>query len=175
MRVPEVADDLLVHQAKAGSLTAFESLYRKNVGRVYALCVRMTGSPTLAEDLTQESFIRAWERLSSFDGRSMFSTWLHRVSVNVVLGHKRWSDRRDGTKTVSSPEDLHVEYRTEPSNLVDLERAILGLPERARMVFVLHDVEGYRHHEIADLAGIAEGTSKAQLHRARRLLREALS
>jgi RNA polymerase sigma-70 factor (ECF subfamily) len=170
-----VTDDLLVRQARAGSLEAFETLYRKHLGRVFALCLRMTGSPTLAEDMTQETFIRAWERLRSFGGRSAFSTWLHRVAVNVVLGHKRWSDRRFCASTGGGDEELGGGHHAEPSTAVDLERAILRLPQGARLVFVLHDVEGYRHHEIAAMAGIAEGTSKAQLHRARRLLREALS
>jgi RNA polymerase sigma-70 factor (ECF subfamily) len=175
VRSSDVADDLLVRQAASGSLSAFEALYRQNIGRVFAVCLRMTGSRSLAEDLAQDAFVRAWERLASFDGRSAFSTWLHRVTVNVVLGHKRWADRRGGTKTTLAPEAHHAVGRTEPADAVDLERAILGLPERARLVFVLHDVEGYRHTEIAEIVGIAEGTSKAQLHRARRLLREVLS
>jgi len=140
------------------------------------VCRRMCGDQALAEDLTQEAFVRAWQKLSSFRGDSAFSTWLHRLAVNVVLGHQRASSRRDVREAAAmSPYSERFQGEERPGQVVDLERAISGLPERARTVFVLHDVEGYRHREIADLAGMAVGTSKAHLSRARRLLREALS
>ena len=170
-------DELLVRRAQQGEIGAFEGLYRTHVGRVYALCRRMTADPALAEDLTQEAFVRAWERLATFRGESAFSTWLHRLTVNVVLAHFRAADRRDGRDGAEALDGLAdaLTIPTQPGASLDLERAIARLPQRARTVFVLHDVEGYRHDEIAVLAGMAVGTSKAQLNRARRLLREALS
>jgi len=166
----------LAARAARGDVRAFEELYRLNVGRIYALCLRMSGNPSLAEELVQESFVRAWQKVGSFRGASAFSTWLHRVAVNVVLGHQRRTDRR--VARVSAPLDDAVPERTvptaHPGETIDLERAIGGLPEGARTVFILHDVEGFLHHEISGLTGIAVGTSKAQLHRARKLLRKAL-
>ena len=167
----------LVERAAAGDVEAFEELYRVNVGRVYALCLRMAGDPTLAEELAQEAFVRAWQKLGSFRGASAFSTWLHRVTVNVVLGHRRSTARRETRVSAvgdNLPRDVAVrEARTAES--IDLERAISSLPDGARTVFILHDVEGFRHREVSRLMGIAVGTSKAQLHRARKLLRKALT
>jgi RNA polymerase sigma-70 factor (ECF subfamily) len=166
----------LTSRAGKGDVTAFEKLYRDNLGRVYALCLRMSGDPSLAEELTQEAFIRAWSKLATFRGDSAFSTWLHRLTVNVVLGHGRSRSRRDRTESPAQSEAVEPRVRPrQPDTALDLERAVGTLPQRARTVFVLHDVEGYKHHEIADLTGMAVGTSKAQLHRARRLLRKALS
>jgi RNA polymerase sigma-70 factor (ECF subfamily) len=174
---PNLGGSGLVGRAAAGDVEAFEELYRVNVGRVYALCLRMAGDPTLAEELAQEAFVRAWQKLGSFRGASAFSTWLHRVTVNVVLGHRRSTARRETRVSAvgdNLPRDVAVrEARTAES--IDLERAISSLPDGARRVFVLHDVEGFRHREISRLTGIAVGTSKAQLHRARKLLRKALT
>ena len=166
----------LATRAAAGDVKAFEELYRLNVGRVYALCLRMSGDPGLADELVQETFLRAWQKLGSFRGASAFSTWLHRVTVNVVLGHQRSAGRREARTTarVEEAEARVAAATVHPGETVDLERAIGGLPDGARTVFILHDVEGFRHHEISGLAGIAVGTSKAQLHRARKLLRKAL-
>lgn len=165
--------------ARAGDVGAFEELYRLNVGRVYALCLRMCGDRPEAEELTQDTFVRAWEKLGSFDGRSLFSSWLHRVAVNVVLG--RWRERGRRRERVVAFDEAGLEasagaVEAEPAAraAVDLERAVAGLPVGARTVFVLYDVEGYSHREIADLTGLAVGTCKAQLHRARQLLRKAL-
>jgi RNA polymerase sigma-70 factor (ECF subfamily) len=166
----------LVARAVRGDVSAFEELYRLNVGRVHALCLRMSGDPHLAEELVQEAFVRAWRKLGSFRGASAFSTWLHRVTVNVVLGHRRSADRRE-VRTAGRVEDTAAEWAAptaHPGRTIDLERAISGLPEGARTVFILHDVEGFHHEEIAGMVGIAVGTSKAQLHRARKLLRKAL-
>ncbi len=166
----------LVARAAAGDVQAFEELYRANVGRVYALCLRMSGDRHLAEELVQESFVRAWQKLPSFRGASAFSTWLHRVTVNVVLGHRRSaSSRARGSAPPEAAEPERAAATVSPGEAIDLERAIGALPDRAREVFVLHDVEGFRHEEIARLTGIAVGTSKAQLHRARRILRKALA
>ena len=163
----------LVGAARQGSLRAFEELYRQTGGAVFALCLRMTNDPALAEDLVQETFVRGWQRLRTFRGESSFSTWIYRVAVNVVLGHKR---SRTQERTIGEGREEHAWTDGAPIDLrLDLERAISRLPERARLVLILHDIRGYRHREIAGILGIAEGTSKAQLHRARQLVREALS
>lgn len=168
--------DPLVAAAAGGDETAFEQLYRTHVGRIYALVIRLADDPNHADQLTQDVFVRTWERLASFRGESSFATWLHRLAVNVVLTDRRSAWRR--TRRISAEGDLiDLEPEARPATpglRLDLDRAISGLPPGARTVFVLHDVEGYEHAEIAELAGIAVGTSKAQLFRARRLLREAL-
>lgn len=171
-----MADRELVARAQAGDIAAFEWLYRRHAARVYGLCLRMAGEPATAEDLTQEAFVRAWQKLPSFRGRSAFATWLHRLAVNVTIGHLRTVRRRRGEALVGDRLAALPEIRRSraPVAAIDLERAVASLPPRARLVFVLHDVEGFRHAEVAKLVGIAEGTSKAHLHRARRLLREAL-
>jgi len=166
----------LVRRAQSGETGAFETLYRRNAGRVYALCLRMTADAARAEELTQDAFLRAWERLGSFRGESRFSTWLHGLTVNLVLGDRRTRSRRpqaegDPGRLDRMPGGAAARAQGERR---DLEKAIAALPEGARTVFVLHDIEGYRHDEIAAFTGVTAGTSKAQLHRARRLLREAL-
>lgn len=166
----------LVRRAQGGDAHAFEQLYRRSAGRVHALCLRLTGDRVRAEELTQDVFVRCWEQLRSFRGESAFTSWLHRLAVNVVLMAAR-SERRRVRRVAPTgdPAELGGEGRaTDPTARLDLEAAIRRLPTGAREVFVLHDVEGYGHAEIAELAGIAIGTSKAQLHRARRLLREML-
>ena len=172
----------VISRAAAGDRLAFEGIYREHVGRVYALCVRMAGDRGAAEELTQDVFVRAWEKLSLFRGESAFSTWLHRLAVNVVL-HQRKSDGLLRTRFTSEEDrDVAIEAAgiggrqrsVGPGDRMDLEAAIAGLPPGARRVFVLHDVEGYKHEEIAGMLGITAGGSKAQLHRARLLLREAL-
>jgi RNA polymerase sigma-70 factor (ECF subfamily) len=168
--------DDLVRRAAAGDVEAYEMLYRENVGRVHALCLRMARDRSEADELTQETFVRVWERLGSFRGDSAFSTWLHRVTVNVVIGglrsRGRWRDRFAAAET----EDFGAAAPAfSAGGDLDLERAIARLSPQARLVFLLHDVEGYQHGEIANLTGLAVGTSKAHLHRARRLLREDLS
>jgi RNA polymerase sigma-70 factor (ECF subfamily) len=169
----------LVRRAQAGDRVAFEQLYRDNVGRVYALCYRMAGTADLAEELAQDVFVRAWQKLGSFRGESAFSSWLHPLTVNVALSERR--SRRRRVARVMTTDDLTEFERPGPPTRsdgpeagFDLERALATLPPGARAVFVLHDVEGYKHAEIAERTGVATGTSKAQLHRARRLLREAL-
>ncbi len=165
-----------VERAQAGELGAFEELYRLHRGRVYALCLRMSGNALEAEELTQDAFVRAWEKLDSFRGSSAFSSWLHRLTVNVILG--RWRARGRHRERVVAIADVQgladPQHDPKPRLAVDLESAIAGLPAGARTVFVLHDVEGYRHRDIAELTGLAVGTSKTQLHRARKLLRKAL-
>jgi RNA polymerase sigma-70 factor (ECF subfamily) len=154
---------------------AFEELYRAHVGRVYAVCLRICGRPAVAEELTQEAFVRAWQRLGSFRGESAFSTWLHPVAVNVALSAQRRRRTRDRwEKEEEPPPDKARVPPPDSERRLDLESALHELPEGARTVFVLHDVEGYKHVEIAEMTGIAPGTSKAQLHRARQLLRGML-
>jgi len=166
----------LVNRAVGGDVDAFEKLYRSTVGRVFGLCLRMCGERSLAEELTQEAFVRAWQKLPSFRGDSAFSTWMHRLTVNVVLGHQRSTGRRQMREAHVGEDWLGngAVTREHPGTAVDLDRAIATLPDRARTVFVLHDVEGYKHSEIAQATGMAVGTSKAQLSRARRLLRKVL-
>ena len=174
---PQPANDtFLVRRAQACNVAAFESLYRAHAGRVYALCRRLTGNRASAEELTQEAFVRAWERLGTFRGESAFFSWLYRLTVNVVLGERR-AKRRYALRfvTTDDAEEPVQGVVPRPSGLrMDLEQAIAALPPGAREVFVLHDVEGYKHEEIAGMTGLATGTSKAHLHRARRLLREHL-
>ena len=170
-----------VARAAAGDRGAFERVYRLHVNRVYSLCARMIGDRTRAEELTQDVFVRAWEKLHLFRGESSFSTWLHRLTVNVVLNARK-SEGRDRSRYEENDEeaggmDAHpgvVGMPLAPGDLLDLEEAIAKLPPGARRVFVLHDVEGYKHEEIAEMLGVTSGATKAQLHRARLLLREAL-
>lgn len=164
-------DRELVDRARDGDRRAFEALYRRHAGRIHALCWRLAaGDEHLAQDLTQEAFVRAWRKLDGFRGDSAFGTWLHRLAANVALG-----DRRSRLRTVARELPLDgVPEAAAPDRTgtgMDLEAAIGRLPERARAVFVLRAVEGYGHGEIAELTGMAEGSSKAQLHRARRILR----
>jgi RNA polymerase sigma-70 factor (ECF subfamily) len=173
---PKEEPEGLVERAQNGDQKAFEQIYREQVGRIHALCWRLTGDADLAEELTQEAFVRAWRKLHLFGGRSALSTWLHRLTVNVVMAdHRVHGTRRQRQRPlhdVQSEQAINSGKVTEIG--LDLERAIATLPPRARSVFVLHDVEGYTHAEIAEIANMAVGTSKAHLHRARELLREAL-
>jgi RNA polymerase sigma-70 factor, ECF subfamily len=164
----------LVQRACAGDTRAFERLYREHAGRVYGLCLRMTRDPQLAEDCTQETFINAWRALPKFETRSSLSTWLHRIAVNVSLAKRRKSPPAE-----PAPEDdeegVAAEWSLEtPVEVQEIETAISELPEGARDALVLHALYGYSHGEAAQMLGIAEGTCKAQLHRARKLLRERL-
>jgi RNA polymerase sigma-70 factor (ECF subfamily) len=166
----------LVARARDGDESAFSALYRAHAGRVYALCLRLEADVSRAEELTQDVFVHAWERLGSFRGESAFGTWLHRLAVNVVLTDRRSAWRRS-RRVMSAPDVSVFERAVERDTAglgLDLDQAIAALPPGARAVFVLHDVEGYQHGEIAALMGVAEGTSKTQLFRARRLLRQAL-
>jgi RNA polymerase sigma-70 factor (ECF subfamily) len=171
-----------VARAAAGDRSAFERLYRDHVNRVYSLCARMVADRGRAEELTQDVFVRAWEKLHLFRGESSFATWLHRLTVNLVLNARK-SEGRQRTRFEESDEEMGgmdalpgvVGMPLPPGDLLDLEEAIERLPPGARRVFVLHDVEGYKHEEIADMLGVTSGATKAQLHRARLLLREALN
>lgn len=167
----------LIERARSRDLEAFEELYRTHVGRVFALCLRLCANRALAEDLTQTAFIRVWEKIKSFRGDSAFSSWLHRLTVNVVYSELR-SRRRKEDKWIAQDEVAEPQAAGStdtPAAAMDLEKAISSLPNRSRRVFVLHDVEGYRHDEIAEMTGIAAATSRVHLHRARKLLKEALT
>jgi len=167
-------EEAWIRRAKRSDAQAFEALYRLHVGKVYGLCLRMTGNVSEAEDCTQEAFIQAWNKMARFRGDSAFSTWLHRIAVNAVLGRIRKSTReRDRIAAVADVEPARV-ATGDTGELRDLAEAIDRLPERARHIFVLNAVYGYSHEEAAGMLGIAAGTSKAQLHRARRLLMQQL-
>ena len=168
--------NLTLARAQQGDTDAFRLLYGEHVGRVYALCLRMAGNVVEAEEFTQDVFVRAWERLGTFRGESAFSTWLHRLAVNEVLQSRRSRIRREARVMPTDTETM--EQHAAPAavaQMPELEQAIQNLPDGAREVFVLYEIEGYQHQEIAAMTGIAEGTSKAQLHRARRLLRERVT
>ena len=179
--------------AAAGDESAFERLYRAHSGRVFALCLHMSGSRQRAVELTQDVFVHVWQRLGTWRGESALASWIYRLTVNLVLSNVRGDQRRQkhemseeeqaesrehppaygGHPAESSGLGAHVRPAS-VGDAIDLERAIAALPAGARTVFVLHDVEGYQHGEIAKMTGTAEGTCRAQLHRARKLLIEAL-
>lgn len=166
----------LVRRAQGGDTAAFEDLYRRFSGRVYALCVRLSGDPGRAREATQDVFVRAWQKLGGFEPGTSLGAWLRTIACNLVIDRVRAAGRLEAHET--AVEDLGALSGPSgpgPSVSIDLERAIARLPEGARTIFVLHDVEGFQHHEIAQKLGVTSGTCKAQLHRARRLLREALS
>lgn len=167
----------LVSRARDGDLEAFEALYRRHVGRTYALALRMTADAREAEKVTQDVWVRVWEKLDTFRDRSAFTTWLHRVARNRILDHLRRRKRRsDRAVPLDDASVLSRSVRAEPvEDRLDLERAVAALPEGARTMFVLHEVEGLKCREVAEVTGTAVGTVKAQLHRARKLLREALT
>lgn len=171
------ADDIAL--AQRGDMDAFERLYLAHSGRVHALCVRLSGGQR-AGDLLQDVFVRVWEKLPSFRGDAAFSSWLHRLAVNVFLTTRRGELRRDARVTFENdpaPETLDPVRGYADIDLdarLDLERAIARLPAGPRAAFVLHDIEGYQHQEIADMQGVAAATIRVQLHRARKLLMEEL-
>lgn len=174
----EDPDHALARLASSGDVTAFEALYRRHMGRVHGVIVRLVGAAgARAEDLTQEAFVRAWQALPGYRFESRFSTWLHRLAVNTALMELR---SRRSRPLQDDDEDAFdvlgtVDSAGHATALgMDLERAVATLPPRARAVLVLHDVEGWKHEEIANSLGMAVGSSKAQLHRARGLLRTRL-
>ena len=176
-------EDVLVDRARRGDVDAFERLYQLHAGRVYALCLRLAGEPVEARELVQDTFVHAWEALPRFRGESSLTTWLHRIAVNVLLERRRGDQRRaarvslvddeDDVERASSPEGFVAP--TDVATAIDLERAIAALPPGVRRAFVLHEVEGYTHEEVAGMTGLATGTLRAQLHRARQLLSKALT
>ena len=165
-----------VRQAQAGNSGAFADLCKENSCRLYALCLRMLADKELAKELVQDAIVRAWQMIGTYRGESPFSAWIHRIAVNAVLDHfrakRRLSLRVEFTDDLESLE--RNDHFPETETTIDLEDAIAALPAQARSVLILHDIEGYRHEEIAAMMDIAPGTSKAHLHRARALLKEML-
>ncbi len=164
----------LIERARQSDTRAFERLYRLHVDRVYGLCLRMTGNRSEADDCVQEAFIQAWNKLDKFRGDSAFSTWLHRIAVNAVLGRMRKSKREQDRIKAAAEVSTSPASIGDSGHLRDLSEAVDRLPEGARHVFVLNAIYGYSHEESGNMLGIAVGTSKAQLHRARRLLKKQL-
>jgi len=173
----------LVERARRGDVDAFERLYHLHAGRVYALCLRLAGEPVEARELVQDTFVHAWEALPRFRGDASLTTWLHRIAVNAMLERRRRDKRRsarvalveDEDDAESAPMAGGFVAPTDVATAIDLERAIAALPPGVRRAFVLHEVEGYTHEEVAGMTGLATGTLRAQLHRARQLLIRALS
>ncbi len=173
----EEASRALIGRAQNGDVDAFELIYNEHSGRVYALCLRlMGGEQTAGAELMQDVFVRAWKNLGKFRGESAFSSWLHRLAVNAMLENAR-SDKRRHARVLPMEDTSQIGAFApgdSPELRIDLERAIARLPSGARTAFVLHDIEGFQHQEIAEHLGIAVGTVKAQLHRAHKLLIQAL-
>ena len=174
----EDPDHVLARLASGGDMSAFEALYRRHVGRVHGVIIRLVGGAgARAEDLTQEAFVRAWQALPGYRFESRFSTWLHRLAVNTALMElrsRRSRPQEDEDEAVFDTLGDADSAGHGTALRTDLERAVSTLPPRARAVLVLHDVEGWKHEEIANELGMAVGSSKAQLHRARGLLRQRL-
>lgn len=170
----------LVDRCRNGDLSAFEEVYRAHAGRLYSLAWRMLGNPTDAEDLVQEIFLSAHRKLDSFRGDAALGTWLYRLGMNQILDHLRSRAARAGQLTDGIDDATLVEdamarkLDAAAIDRVDLERAIAQLPEGCRAAFVLHDIEGLEHREVAEVLGVAEGTSKSQVHKARLRLRALL-
>ncbi|WP_394205783.1 RNA polymerase sigma factor [Shewanella waksmanii] len=166
-----IAEAQLITDAQAGDTQAFKALYELHHKQIYALCLRLCGDSAVAEEALQDAFVRAWQKLPLFAGNSQFSTWLHKLSVNQALTtlkkHRSFWHR-------FLPIDEHIEPQVEQAHYENLDKLLLKLPERTRIVFVLFALEGYTHQEIAELLDIATGTSKAQYHRAKTLLQEQI-
>ncbi|AEA99908.1 RNA polymerase sigma factor [Alteromonas mediterranea] len=165
------SENELILKAKSGDKHAFRALYDEHIGRVYALCYRLTGEKGMAEDAAQEVFIQLWRKLNNFDGQSQFSTWLHSVTANITISYMRkqkgWVQRMFNLESSGISEMTAQSSSTD----IDLEALVIRFPERARMVFVLHALEGYRHEDIANMLNMAVGSSKAQFFRAKQLLK----
>jgi RNA polymerase sigma-70 factor, ECF subfamily len=180
----EPSEAQIIERVKLGDAEAFQLLYEKHKRRVYSLCLRMTANTAEAEDLAQEAFLQLYRKIGTFRGESAFSTWLHRLSVNVVLMHLRkkslpvvsLEETSQGTEEDSPRKDFGADDVSLSGSIdrLQLQRAVDSLPPGYRMIFVLHDVEGYEHNEIAKIAGCSVGNSKSQLHKARMKLRDLL-
>jgi RNA polymerase sigma-70 factor (ECF subfamily) len=180
----ELSEAETIERAKLGDADAFQVLYDKHKRRVYSLCLRMTANTAEAEDLAQEAFLQLYRKIATFRGESAFSTWLHRLSVNVVLMHLRkkslpvvsLEETTQGTDEDSPKKDFGADDIALAGSIdrLHLQRAVNDLPPGYRMIFVLHDIQGYEHNEIASLVGCSIGNSKSQLHKARLKLRDLL-
>ncbi len=169
----------LIHKARGGSPNAFRELFETHVNRIYAVCLRYSQDPDMADELTQEVFIKAWEKLDTFKFESKFSSWLYSIATNQFLMHKRsekrFAERIDRLGEIQTRNNPLLKPSVSNDYSIDVENALAKLPAQARLAFVLHDIEGYKHHEISEIMNIEVGTSKAHLHRARKMLREELS
>lgn len=165
----------LVKQALEGNCDAFKELFMRNVNKVNSLCLRLSSDIHLAEDLTQEVFIKAWEKLGTFKFESKFSTWLHSIAVNQFMMNLRSRKRESGMEEEFGRIENSRETRNQQDSRIDIAGAIKKLPAQAKAILILHDIEGYKHNEISEMMSIQTGTSKAHLHRARRMLREELA
>lgn len=172
MPVHECSEQTLIARAQAQDKEAFKALYDAHLSRVYGLCFRLCADKSMAEDATQEVFIQLWQKISTFNGQSKFSTWLHSVAANITISYIR--KQKGWWQRMMNIEDSNLTEQASLGSLHDteLEKWILQLPERARLVFVLHAIEGYRHKQIAEMLKIAVGSSKAQFHRARHMIEE---
>lgn len=170
------AESELIRRARSGDGAAFDGLYALSAGRVFALLLRLCADREKAERLTQDTFVHAWQRLSTFRGQSRFTSWLHRIAVNLMLMDARAESRREARVMTVADEILHIApgRDTDLDDRMDIERAIALLPRGARAALVLHDIEGYTHDQIAEMTGVSPGTVRSQVHRARRLLQERL-
>jgi RNA polymerase sigma-70 factor (ECF subfamily) len=176
VRESRIGMEAVTAEDRRGEVAEFEALYRRHVGRVYALCRRISGDAARAEELAQEVFLKAWRHRAAARPGDGYAAWICRVAINVAISDNRARGRRSRRELPAiDPASWDPADRpASPGRALDLEKAIDRLPPGARQVFVLHDVEGYRHREIGRLLGLSTGTTKAQLHRARRFLREAL-
>jgi RNA polymerase sigma-70 factor (ECF subfamily) len=178
--IAPLSDHALARAAGEGDMTAFEELYKRHNRRVYSVCLRMTHNVSEAEDLTQEAFIQLFRKIGSFRGDSAFTTWLHRLTVNQVLMHFRKKSVKLERTTEEGETPVQIVHGSENPNKmpvldrISLDRAVAKLPPGYRSVFLLHDVEGHEHEDIARMLGVAVGTSKSQLHKARMKLRRLL-
>lgn len=168
----QVTQRQLIKLTQARDKDAFKALYNLHIRRVYGLCLRLCSDKSQAEDAAQEVFLQVWQKISHFKGDSQFSTWLHSVAANVTISYIR--KQKGWWQKMMNIEASNIHELTSESSIADtdFEKWIMRLPERARWVFVLHAIEGYRHEQVADMLGIAEGTSKAQFHRAKHLIQE---
>ena len=164
----------LVELSKQGDRKAYEQLYRANVGKVYALCMRLCGQKELAEDLCQDSFIRAWQKIGSFRGESAFSSWMYRLTSNTVIGYLRQQTKWK-MECFSEKHEATIGHTQIVDERPDIETALMALPEQARAVVILYEYLGYQHNEIAAITGMAVGSSKSQLHRAKLILKDRVA
>ena len=162
----------LIVKASAGDKIAFKAIYEAHLPRVYGLCSRLCADKSQAEDATQEVFIQLWRKIQNFQGDSKFSTWLHSVATNITISYIR--KQKGWWQKMMNIEDSSYQHQESEASMdsIDLEALVKRLPERARLVFVLHAIEGYRHEQVAEILDMAVGTSKTQFHRARKLLEE---
>lgn len=165
-------ESTLIQRSQSGDHKAFEQLYRANAAKVYGLCLRLCGQRELAEDLTQEAFVRAWQKLDSFRGDSAFSSWLYRLTSNVVIGYLRQQSKWKMVNFDIQKHESILGVASLDMHRSDIESALKRLPDQARVVIILHEYLGYQHNEIAEITGMAVGTSKSHLHRAKDTLKQ---